>query len=135
MVALTNPRREAFAQAVARGLSKPDAAEAAGYVRTTSYCYARARNAAVAARVEEIAETFEWGATSDLAPVINELMRAAKTALGYKTAASVKAAGDLLFKAAELKQRLPPDPAPAPAIPLPVTLSPEEWSRQFPPRG
>ncbi len=69
----------------------------------------------------------------DLAPVIGELMRAAKAAVALDTAAGMQAARDLLITAADLKQRLPADASGA--SPWPPVMSAEEWQSRFKPKA
>jgi len=137
MVALANPKQEAFAQALARGETANDAARAAGYSPDTGWTRELRQKPHCVKRVAELAETAEWGATRDLAPVINALMRAAEKSAKMDSAAAMKVTGELLSKIAELKLLLPtPTPTPASIADRPfATLSPEEWSRRYPPRG
>ncbi len=67
----------------------------------------------------------------DLAPVIDELMRAATAAIALSSAAGMQAARDLLVSAADLKQRLPAGPVPAAIVH--TELTPEEWQKRFKP--
>jgi hypothetical protein len=67
----------------------------------------------------------------DLAPVIDELMNAARAAVALSSAAGMQAARDLLVSAADLKQRLPAGPTLA-AISH-TDLTPEEWQKRYKP--
>lgn len=130
MSALGNPRHEMIAQGVARGKTLRASALKAGYGNAGGFISKMAVRDDFKARVAEINEFLDWGATGDLAPVINELARGAKTAMRLGSAAGVKAAGELLRLVAELKQRLPP-PAPAWKPPPPPPMTAEAWSRKY----
>jgi hypothetical protein len=135
MPVLDNARHETFAQHRARGMSLTQSAIAADYEKLGGSLSKTARSAPFLARVEEIKRTLDWGATRDLAPVINELALAAtaaiKKAIDKDLVAWLKAAGELLKIVADLKQRLPPDPEPEEPAEAPMTS--EEWARTFKP--
>lgn len=142
MGVLAFPRQEAFAQGVARGLKKAPAAHLAGYKNTSSFIYRVAKRKEFKDRVAEIAVTMAWSGTQSIVPVIDALKAYADKAVTADASAlaGIKLAVDILFKIATLKQQLPPDLLPdcvlaASEQPLSVTLSVEEWSRQFLPRG
>jgi hypothetical protein len=137
MSVLDNARHETVAQNRARGMSLTESAIEAGYGKLGGSLSKTAKSAPFQARVEEVKLTLDWGATRDLAPVINELALAAKAAIRKSTekelVAWLKAAGELLKIVADLKQRLPPDPQPAEPYMAPMTS--EEWARKFKPRA
>ena len=138
MGVLPNPRWEAFARALARGLTRYAAARDAGYASCGGFHYGLAKRPVITDRVAILAKTLRWSGDSDLTPVIDALvdllaLRGAEPV----TAADRKVSLDILREIANLKQRLPPPPPPTAARtaalpPLPFTLSPEEWSRQCP---
>jgi hypothetical protein len=111
MTPLANSRQEAYAQHRARGLSQREAAWAAGYSRKSNGGGFRLdKHEAVKPRVAELREALPWGGSRDLAPVIGALVQIAKAASELKSAAGLKAAGDLWRHVAELKQKLPETP-------------------------
>ncbi len=105
MPTLTNPRHEAYARARATGGSKSAAYKEVGYTDSSNTGRVETIKG-VPERIEELRDHIQWGETSDVAPVINELMRLAREAGTFKTAAGMVAARGLLAEAARLKGRL-----------------------------
>ena len=132
---LSNRLWERFAQNVARGDETGPAALAAGYKTASGHVYDVARKKDFISRVAEVSETIGWSGTQSVAPLLDILKREVEDTAKLKTAAGKRVVLDMLSMAAGLKKRLPPDPLPASAKPVSITLSPEEWSRQFSPRG
>ena len=132
MSTLFNVQHEAFARARAEGLTRRDAYVRAGYTGNSDHAYKIARRPEVKARVKELFETARWGASSDLAPVIDTLMRAAQTAAELGTAAGLNAARGLLSEAAKLKRLLGAQaPRDDEYEPIPTRMSEEEWMRTY----
>ena len=105
MPTLTNPRHEAYARARATGGSKSAAYKEVGYAASSNTGRVETIKG-VPERIAELRDHVHWGETSDVAPVINELMRLAREAGAFKTAAGMVAAKGLLAEAARLKGRL-----------------------------
>jgi hypothetical protein len=131
MAALANPRHEAYAQHRARGLSQRESARAATY-KSSGYGSQLDKHDKVKPRIDAIKEALPWGSSRDLAPVIGALVETAKAASQMKSAAGLKAAGELWRQVAELKQKLPDDPYLV-ACPDPPT-TPQEWLERNPPK-
>ena len=87
MPALNNPRHEAFAQALARGISVRDANVEAGLsVRHFSRAMELAKAKDIAKRAREIRDEIPWGEALHLKVVYDELMRLARVAGKQDTA-------------------------------------------------
>lgn len=130
MAALTISRQEAFAQALMQGLSPEEAAEKAGYKGERKQARQRARQPKFVERVEELKRLRDWGGSSDVGPLIDELMMAVQEARKLDTAAAFVAVRGLIVEAARLKQLLPetePD-----ELPRPLTI--EEWTEKYSPK-
>jgi len=144
MPILFKSQYEAFAQALARGLSEMGANVEAGYADTSSTrARERAARPEIIARTAEIRLLTAWGGDTDLAAVFEELMRlAGKTGKSDQplSAAILAAARGLLAEAAKLRMQLPPGVgATAPPIArtgpiLPPQMSTEEWMEAFAPK-
>ena len=106
MPALSVPRQEALARALAKRLSLTTAAAEAGYARNWKQARERAAAPHIVARVTELCDELHQDETSDVGPVINALMRLARKAGDMPTAAAMVAARGLLAEAAKLKGRL-----------------------------
>ena len=133
MGALDNPRHEALAQGLARGISVREATIEAGLsARHLPRSVRLAASPAVVARMAEIRQQAVWGGLEDLEKVFGELMRLAEAAGKLGSAAGMNSARTLLAEAARLRERLPAAPATAEA-PLPPRLSKEEWIAAFAP--
>jgi hypothetical protein len=130
---LADPREDAFARNRARKQKIRPAAEAAGF-GSGSHIYELDKDPAVIARVESIARNLAWGATPDLAPVIDELACYARMAAQLGSAAGMKAARDLMATVAELKMRLPEAAAPG-AAQLAPPLTAEQWQDKYAPKA
>jgi hypothetical protein len=134
MPILIDPRQEAMAQAMARGMKKTPAGLKAGYKRGGRIGEV-AKLEHVVARINELEPTLRWSGTRDVTPVIDELAQAAllaiKKGIEEESAPWLKAGGDLMRVLADLKQRLPEEfdlePPPKP----PMTT--EEWVRKHKP--
>ncbi len=134
MPALANPRHELYAQHRARGLPQRAATREAGYSKKSSgYGSQLDKHDKVMPRIAEIKEALPWGGSRDLAPVIGALVVTAKAASEMKSAAGLKAAGELWRQVAELKQKLPDDPYFTAPSDQPTT--PQEWLDKFPPKA
>ncbi len=132
---LSIERWEILAQGVARGLPMRTAGDEAGYSSKSRGIYRIAKKQPFIERVAEIAHAAKWGGTADLSPVIDALARLAEAAAEQGTAAGMKTALEMFREVAELKRQPRLDNLSVSAKPRSVTLSPEEWSRQFSPRG
>ena len=80
MPALSVPRQEAFARALAMGLSLIAAATEAGYARNWKHARERAARPDIAARVTAWREELHRGETSDAAAVAKARTRVARKA-------------------------------------------------------
>ncbi|MDB5483121.1 MAG: hypothetical protein JWO83_4174 [Caulobacteraceae bacterium] len=130
MPALTIPRQEAFAQALAQSLSPDEAAQTAGCKGERKQARARAKLPKFVERVQELKHERAWGGSRDLGPLIDELMGAVQEARKLDSAAAFVAVRGLIVEAARLKKLLPePQPPPRPQ------MTPEEWMRKFNPEG
>ena len=130
MVALTIPRQEAFAQALAQGLNPDEAAQVAGYKGEKKQARARAKLPKFIKRVQELKHERAWGGSRDMGPLIDELMEAVREARKLDSAAAFVAVRGLIVEAARLKKLLPePQPPPRPQ------MTSEEWMRKFNPEG
>lgn len=131
---LENARREAYAQARARGVPICDAYIAAGY-KGRKHASRLNRIETVIQRIEELRDDMPWGGTLELAPVVSLLGKAAERAVDLKTAASLVAARGLLVEVAKLKIRLAETAPRAPrAMQLPPALTDDEWVIKHVPR-
>lgn len=125
-----DPRQfEALAQGVAAGLSKKAAGNAAGYSKKTNSYYGITNRPEFAARVAVLRQEQPWGATDDLAPAINMLIRTAERLLAQETItpAGFDAATRMIAEAARLKQKLRKGPA--------GDLGVKEWLAKFGPKS
>ena len=140
MPALNNPRWEAFAQGRANGLSLQDSYALAKYkakpeniLRSVKQI---AAHADIKARILELQEEMNWGATSDIVVVINELALLARRARTMDTAASLVAARGILAEIAKLKGRLgPSDGGLVDNTPPEPPMSKAEWLATYAPKG
>jgi len=131
MAALPDKKREAFAQALASGMTPEEATREVKYGnRDRERIRARAARADVIARVAEIPRERAL-ALADLAPVIERLIAAADVAAKQDSAAALVAMKGLLAEAGRLKG-LVPKPPPAPAAPR-RRLSETEWLALYAP--
>ncbi|HEV2365507.1 MAG TPA: hypothetical protein VGS12_15055 [Caulobacteraceae bacterium] len=142
---LENERREAFAQAVARGMSCARAAEKAGFgFHRHGARLARARD--VAARIGAIRASLAGGGSRELGPLIDRLLGIFVAGVTLNNAAALVAARSALVEAARLKQLLPfaPGEGPPAAAPAPTgepfhwtdkEMSDEEWNAHFGPEA
>ncbi|HEY5072854.1 MAG TPA: hypothetical protein VII63_12580 [Caulobacteraceae bacterium] len=140
MPTLEDPRQEAFARALARGLSVRNAAKEAGYFDSITRGGRRAKRPKIAARIEELVELATWGGDLKLAVVFKELMRLAKAAAKLQTGAGMAAARGMLAEAAQVRAQAAAAPSITPAIagagPVPPpTLTKEEWIEAFAPKS
>jgi hypothetical protein len=146
MPALNNPRHEALARALSRGVSVREAnAEAGLSRRRVARAIGLSMRSDIVARVEELREAAEWGEAVGLKPLYEQAMRFADEAVKLETPPAMMAAKALLTEAARIKQglaRSAPQPAvpaapvagPAPPPARPV-LSKEEWLAAFAPKS
>ncbi len=128
MAALDNPRREMFAQALARGCGPSQAEREAGYSRCSKATRARVASKQIKDRLAQIGKERAGGNSPDIGPVIDKLMELANASADLKTAAAMVAARGFLVEAARLKGLLP-----APAPPPRRRLSNEEWLAEYAP--
>lgn len=75
MAALKNPKHEAFAQGLAKGLSASDAYVAAGYKESRSAASRLSTNVSIEARVAELVHNGAQKAETSVARVLQELSR------------------------------------------------------------
>ena len=129
MAALPSPRREAFAQGLARGAAPVAAWQEAGYARHMGRALAAAAEKDVAARVVEIGVERAGGGSADLGFLIDQCIALADKAGDLGTAAGMVAARGFLVEAARLKGLLP-----APVPPPRRRLSTEEWLAKHAPK-
>jgi hypothetical protein len=141
MSPLEDPRREAFAQALARGSTVREAARRAGYGPRINHSKDRARSKPIVKRVDEIARQLAWDGDTEALRVFDELMRLAAEAAKTKTPADLAAARGLLAEAARLRRDWAKLAAPAALAAPPPTysivppeLTKEEWLAAFAPR-
>ena len=142
MPILFDPRHEAFAQALARGLSALAASREAGYSPQERPCRARKRAAwpQMVERLAEITVATAWGGDTDLAKVFHEMMRLVEKAEEKESAAGLAIAKGLLTEAGRLRSLLPPGLGaappvePRPGLILPPPLTKEEWIEAFAPK-
>ena len=80
MPTLSVPRQEAFARALAMGLSLTAAAAEAGYARNWKHARERAARPEIAARVTALRDEVDRRETSDAAPVAKARTRVARKA-------------------------------------------------------
>ena len=133
MRALDNPRLEAFATALARGLSVRAATEEAGFSRRhVGRMNDLAASGLVEARIREKRREALWGGRLELADVCDAMIAASSEARGLKTGAALMAAKELLAEAARLIERA--TIAPDGEAGLPPELTKEEWIAAFAPR-
>lgn len=133
--ALNDPRQEAFAQAVARGLSLQAASKEAGYYLDSRKSARRAQLPHVAARVADLIRDRAWAGSSDPESVIASLLAMARDAAKLGSAAGMREARALLLEAFRLRRELDlgaADPEHAAGI-LPPALTKEEWLAAFAP--
>ncbi len=136
MPALSFPRDEAFARALAMGRSQGAAGAEAGYARRHRLGGERAARPDIVARTRELGDARQWGEAGDAATMIGALMRLAGQAGQMRTAAAMVAARGLVAEAAKLNQRIDderretPDGAP-PINPAFRPLSDEDWAAKY----
>jgi len=136
MPALSFPREEAFARALATGLCLGAAGAEAGYGRRHRRGAERAARPDIVARARELGDARQWGEACDAATMIRALMRLAGKAGRMRTAAAMVAARGLVAEAAKLEQRIDdnrretPDGAP-PITPAFLPLSDEDWAAKY----
>ena len=139
MAALPVPRQEAFARALAMGLSLTAAPTEAGYAGNWKQARARAAGPHIVARLKALRDEPAWDETSDLAGVIKALLRLARKAGDMPTAAAMAAARGLLAEAAKLKSGLRDTAGTShgapPVDPRYLPLSDEDWIAKHAPRG
>lgn len=140
MPALKDPRREAFAWALAEGEAPLTAYHKCGYTGVGRNAPANARGVAKRAtmvtRVEEIHREMNWSARADVGMVLNELAWLVRKASALGNAAGLMAAKNMLMDVVRLKDRI--DAADAGAAfdtPPPPRMSREEWLATYVPRG
>jgi hypothetical protein len=131
MAALMIPRQESFAKALAEGLTPDEAAEMAGYKGEKKQARHRARQAKFVERVAELRRRRDWGGSSDVGPLIDELMKTVQEARKLDTAAAFVAIRGLIVEAARLKQTLREF---EPEEPLPPPLTTAEWVEKYAPK-
>ena len=133
MPSVSRDRHEAFAQALARGLAFREAAAAAGYKSFGGSVLAMAKSEWMVNRIAEIDARARGGGSSDVSPIIDDLMRLAGVAEKMGTAAGMMAAKHLLAEAAKLKKSLPEDIAPPLTEGLRPIMTHEEWVKAYVP--
>jgi hypothetical protein len=129
--ALVDTRLEAFAQAIATGLSCREAQKKAGYADSGRGSKYHSERTDVVARVAELVRRAIWGGTSDLAPAIDALAAVGEAAQALGSAAALREAKGAYSEAARLKRLLPPSAPPPAAMP---DMTREEWLATFAPR-
>lgn len=97
---------EALAKGVAGGATIRAAGIAAGWGPNTRIYYKYSKRDDFAAAVERWKLELRRGGSSDLGPVISDLMEGAQRAIGLETGAGMTAACKMLVEAARLKQLL-----------------------------
>jgi len=131
---LDDTRREAFAQALARGASVREAAQRSGFKGRFAHHRRRASSPPIADRVAEIVKEAEWGGDAELARLFTELVDMAAEARGKENLA---AARGFLADAAKLKRDWAELAGPAldDGVIVPPDLSKEEWLATFAPKN
>lgn len=127
-------KQEVYAQARARGVGEKQAFLQAGYRPTSKHRWALLRNLVIDKRIAELKGEFAVAGSSDLTPVIAQLMRMASHLEKPKmTIPAITAAKGVLVEAARLKERLPaPTPSPTARDPhLERDLAHEAWRESF----
>jgi len=126
---LTDPRREAFARAVARGRTKAAAYVEAGYVANRSGGTRLTAMPGVAARIAELVAQREAADEASLATTILQLLALAKaantaTAAGAKEARLARLEANRLWETLERREE-------AESRPVERELTQAEWTAQF----
>ena len=134
MAALSNPKREAFAEALARGHPVLRAWEKAGFAYHATRARRRMAAPDMVARVAEIRRERDGDGPADLIPVINRCMILAEAAGKIGSAAGMAAARGLLAEAARLKRLLPPAPLSESWPEDRPELSDDEWLDKYGPK-
>jgi hypothetical protein len=137
MPMLTNPQREAFAQACAQGVPGKEAYRRAGYIGHPDNAAKIAKYKEVSGRTAELVSEKLWGGSPDLGPVINELMRLALAAAKGGTVGGFNAAKGLLAEAAKLKLQLGAQRRERqdPYDDIPPRMSEAEWMKTYAPQA
>ena len=136
MKALDRPRYEAFAQALAAGLSIKAAAAQAGYHDDRYWSHRRAGLKVITDRVAFLVEAAIGGGSSDLAPIIDKLVALADRAGDLDSGAGMTAACHLLSEAARLKRLMGEGRLDrVPALDAPPQLSQAEWIAAYVPKA
>lgn len=143
MPALNNPRHEALAKALSRGVSVREATIEVGLSpRHVGRILALSSREDFDARVAELREAAEWGEDLALKPIHDQALKLANAAAKLESAAAMMAAKALLAEAARIRQSLPrrtPPPAvllaPPAQSPARPVLSKEEWLAAFAPKS
>lgn len=128
MPTIQNPRLEALAQGLARGLGVQEATREAGYSRQYGVTRRRAEREDVLVRAAEIQRQMALD-RRDLTQIIQMLTDLAAASRELRTAAAMTAAKSALAEAARLKGLLPHAPD-APIIRPPV-LSDQQWAAKW----
>jgi hypothetical protein len=128
MPTIQNPRLEALAQGLARGLGVQEATREAGYSRQYGVTRRRAEREDVLVRAAEIQRQAALDAR-DLTPIIEMLTDLAAASRKLGSAAAMTAAKSALAEAGRFKGLLPHAPT-APIIRPPV-LSDEQWAAKW----
>ena len=103
MPILQSEKREAFAQALARGVKTDKAYRDAGYAPSRNASpVSKEKN--IVARVTEIRLELAGSGSPDMAPLIDEAVRAFQACLKLNSAAGMVAARGFLVEIARLKQ-------------------------------
>ena len=135
MTALNNDRHEAFALALAQGLSRKAAYVEAGYSgKDIKRADRLAGRAEVQARAEELSVAIAWGGDPLLKGVFDRLLSHVPDPEKLEKLADMVAAKALLAEAARIRQKLPPLPPAALARALPPrrpTVSMAEWLKRY----
>lgn len=129
MPTLENPRRELFAQALARGKTQAAAYAEAGYAGGKDGASKLAQQPSVKARVAELLQRTAPGGPVNIALVVDDLLRVARKSEALDTTAGLSGARAALVAAVKMSALVPREEKPwVPPIP---EMDVETWMRTF----
>ena len=132
MPTLENPRRELFAQALARGKTQAAAYAEAGYAGGKDGASKLAQQPSVKARVAELLQRTAPGGPVNIALVVDDLLRVARKSEALATSAGLTCARAALVAAVKMSAQIPNVVAPDEDL-YPPEMDHETWMRTFNP--